>query len=366
MGLKELIPGTQARRERLFKTILAKDVGDKDGLAFIEWEDQSVTTSAVEWDSDNSAIVDDEGNRFFARGLGSSPKTFCGVPIWFIYAGNAGIMSTEACLIADAEAYEDKVYDVGAGEELPDDIVAEGVIDPNGGRGPGDAWELEQIDRETIETARAIASGDLKAVTKDDLDRLRAEANADDDDGGFISGAWSPDILRRGDESDDADQEARTDGGAAAGTVDPLSPPGETQSLDTTSKAIDEGSSPSPDGDSAVYDLRPPDGYDGVAIDPRQPDEFDPNPVTRADAKGAVEWARHAESDGNDTWMYGFLVGVGVTLLVVIVMMVIPWLLGQIGGGGGGGGSQVSGLLPFLAIPAHTVREYASRLGEVI
>jgi len=364
MGLKEFIPGTEARRDRLFKTILAKDVGDKDGLALIEWEDQSVTTAAVEWDSDNSAIVDDEGNRFFARGLGSSPKTFCGVPIWFIYAGNAGIMSTEACLIADAEAYEDRVYDVGAGEELPDDLVAEGVIDPNSGRGPGDTWELEQVDRGTIETARAIARGDLKAVTKEDLDRLRAEANADDEESGLISGAWSPDIFGSDDSDETDDQDALTDGGAATESVDPLASPGQTQSINTTSSVIEDGQ-PTPDGDSAVYDLRPPDGYDGVAIDPRQPDEFDPNPVTRADAKGAVEWARHAETDGNDTWMYGFLVGVGVTLFVVIVMYVLPWLLGQIGGGGGGG-SQVSGLLPFLAIPIPAFREYVNRLGEVI
>lgn len=142
--VKQFIPGTEARRNRLFSQILAKKAGDHDGLAFVEWEDGSKTIEPVRWDSDNSAIVDDKGNRWFARGLGAEPKRLAGIPVWNVYAGNAGIISTEASLIADAERHQDNVYDVGAGEELPDDVVAEGIEDPNGGKTPADVMQGPQ------------------------------------------------------------------------------------------------------------------------------------------------------------------------------------------------------------------------------
>jgi len=132
--VREYIPGTQARRDRLFQQILAKEIGDRDGLALVEWEDGSVTMKPVVWESDLSALIDpDSGDMWFARGRGAEPKSFHGVPIWRVYAGNAGVISTEACLIADNERWGD-VVDVGAGEKVPDDLFELGLEDPNGGR----------------------------------------------------------------------------------------------------------------------------------------------------------------------------------------------------------------------------------------
>lgn len=134
MGIRSRIPGTQARRDRLFQEILTKEVGDKDGLALVEWEDGSITLKPVIWESDLSAIIDPETNDFWlARGRGAEPKDFNGIPVWRVYAGNAGVISTEAALIGDRERFDD-VVDVGAGDEVPDELFELGLEDPNGNR----------------------------------------------------------------------------------------------------------------------------------------------------------------------------------------------------------------------------------------
>lgn len=103
---------------------------------------------------------------------------------------------------------------------------------------------------------------------------------------------------------------------------------------------------------TAVYDLRPPDGFEGVAISVKTPDYYDPNPVTRADAKAAAEWHGMAEGHGKDTWMYGFIVGLLVFGGIWFLMTVVPWLLGQIGGAGGGGpGETITGMLFLFGGP---------------
>lgn len=280
--VKEYIPGTEERRDRLFGEILAKKCGSYDGLAFVEWEDGSKTIEPVRWDSDNSAIVDEKGNRWFARGLGAEPKEIAGVPVWDVFAGNAGIISTEASLIADAERHQDNVYDVEDGEQLPDDVIEEGIEDPNQGKTPADVMDSPQSPQ------------------------TPAEANASAGD-------------------------VATDGGVEA------------------------------DAEGAVYDLRPPkdpktgERYDGVAISVRDPDYFDPNPVTRSDAKAAVEWAERAGDVGRDDRLIWLGIGAGLVIVMWAVMTILPWLLSQIGGaiggsGGGGGGQSIS-FLALLAAP---------------
>jgi hypothetical protein len=292
MGLKDKIPGTQARRDRLFQTILAKEVGDHDGLALVEWEDGSVTLKPVIWESDLSAIIDPETrDMWFARGRGGQPKNFSGLDLWYVYAGNAGIISTEASLIADQERHDD-VIDVGAGDEVPDEVFELGIHDPNNDRIHG---EQDEVDG---------------SVSMEDTDPLTPSA---------------------GDPS-----RARADGGGVIDISD----------------------------EAAVYDLRPPEGYDGVAIDIRDPDDFDPWPVTREDAKAAAEHFERSVDDGTDTWMKGFLVGLLVALGIWLLMTIVPWLLGQIGGGSvdtGSAGDALTGFLTLVAVPArsrvHTVLE---------
>ena len=276
MGLKAHIPGTQARRDRLFQTILAKEVGDADGLAIVEWEDGSVTFRPVQWESDLSALIDPEsGDMWFARGRGSKPKDFQGVPVWYVFAGNAGVISTEAALIADQERHGD-VVDVGEGETMPDELFEMGLEDPNAGR-----------------------------FHEDEAD---GSVSMDEQPGPIAPGA-------------NGQGRALGDGGT-----------------------VDVGS------EAAVYDLRPPEGFDGVAIDVRDPDDFDPWPVTREDAKAAAEWFERSVDDGTDTWMKGFLVGIIVTVILAGVFLGGPWLATQIASGSGGGGSSLTGSLPLLAI----------------
>lgn len=291
--MREYIPGTQARRDRLFQKILAKEVGDRDGLALVEWEDGSVTMKAVQWESDLSALIDpDSGDMWFARGRGAEPKTFSGVPIWRVYAGNAGVISTEACLIADEERNGD-VVDVGAGEEVPDELFELGLHDPNGGRMHG-----QEVD-------------------------------------GSVSMEDSPGPVSPG--AGNGHGRVEADGGM-----------------------VDVGEN------AAIYDLRPPAGYDGTVIDVRDADDFDPYPTTREDAKAAAEWYERAADEGTDTWMKGFIVGIIVSVVLALIFLGGPWLAGQIAGSGGAapsGGSTINGSLPLLAIGG---RSLVARVREVV
>jgi hypothetical protein len=217
-------------------------------------------------------------------------KDWNGIPVWFVYAGNAGVISTEASLIADAERFGD-VVDVGAGDEVPDELFELGVEDPNGGRSHEDQ----------------------------------------SDSGGTDPGSGAQ-----------ASPTPRTDGGV-----------------------------PDVEDDAAIYDLRPPEQSDGVAIDVRDPDDFDPFPVTRSDAKAAAEWFEQSADDGTDTWMKGFLVGIVVSVVLAAIFMGGPWILTEVVGGGGsggggtdGGGTTVTGTLLFLAMCRPAVRTHASALAD--
>lgn len=275
--MREYIPGTQARRDRLFQQILAKEVGNADGLAFVEWEDGSVTLRPVIWESDISALIDPESeDMWFARGRGGDPKDFQGLQVWYVYAGNAGVISTEACLLADKERYDD-VVDVGDGDEMPDELFELGLQDPNGGR------THEQLDG---------------SVAMDEPGPAPAQAG----------------------------QRVEADGGAAV------------------------------PAQGAVYDLRPPEGYDGVAIDIRDPDDFDPWPVTREDAKAAAEWYERSADNTTDTWMKGFIVGIGVTVVLAAIFLGGPWLAGVLTGSGAGNpGSNITGVLPAFAFAGRSL-----------
>jgi hypothetical protein len=347
--MKSYIPFTAARRQRLLAECLHKRAAGHAGLAFVEWEDGSKTIEAVDWDNDNSALVDQKGNRWFVRGLGGDPKDLVGVPVWDVYAGNAGVISTEASLLADAEQFQDRVYDVEAGEELPDDLVAEGLKDPNTGKTPGDVWRVHPVDEQTVETARAIERNEIEPVDPNELKRLEdmSELAVGEHESllyQLTGGRFGSKV-----EIEEAEgvERVETDGGVRAG-----------QQAANIGTAIDSaGQTPVPDPSdlddgAAVYDLRPPDGYDGVAISARLPNQYDPNPVTRNDSKAAAEWHEHAGDRGTKEDLMLIFVGVGLATAVYLVFTGFPWLLGQIGGsggGGGGGGEVITGLLPVLA-----------------
>lgn len=280
--VREYIPGFQQRRDRLFQKILAKEMGDCDGIALVEWEDGSVTMRPVIWQSDLSALYDpDSGDMWFARGRGADPKNFHGIPIWKVFAGNAGVISTEACLIADKERWGE-VIDVGDGEELPDELFELGLNDPNAGRyHDQDEGESSSRDR-----------------------------------------GPSPAAQRAGPEA---------------------------------GRAVSDGGQVEIGDHAAIFDLRPPDGFDGVAIDVRDADDYDPFPVTRSDAKAAAEWFEQSADDGTDTWMKGFIVGLVVAVILAAIFLGGPWLASQIAGGGGGGGSNLPAALPVLSIGGRSI-----------
>lgn len=186
------------------------------------------------------------------------------------------MISTEASLIADQERWGD-IVDIGAGEELPDELFELGIDDHNGGRIHG-----EQTDG---------------SVSMGDTDPLASGANTPgqgrfEADGGMVYVA----------------------------------------------------------DNAAIYDLRLPEGFDGIAIDVQDADDFDPYPVTREDAKAAAEWFERSVDDGTDTWVNGLLVGIIVSVVLATIFLGGPWLAGQIAGGSGGAGENLTGTLPLLAV----------------
>lgn len=97
------------------------------------------------------------------------------------------------------------------------------------------------------------------------------------------------------------------------------------------------GEYPGTDGTQGVVEdvlLDLPDDYDGYAFSLRSASEYDPAPVDEEDARQAVENARLSEkagANGAKQLMIGVAIGFGLFAAVIILF----WLLGQIGGGSG-------------------------------
>lgn len=110
--------------------------------------------------------------------------------------------------------------------------------------------------------------------------------------------------------------------------------------------AADGGTTPMRVGEdvSLHFDMEPPAGYDGEVIPRGKAGYYDPYPVSRQDADTAVAIAENAAHDESKLVRY-LLMGLGAGAGIVIVLLIIQWLMGQIGGstaggGGGGGGGQ--------------------------
>lgn len=273
-GIKAYIPGTQARRERLFGASLANMASGHDGVLEIEWDDRTKSLKPVTFDPEQHKLVAEDGFEAKLKGLGSEPKRIAGVPMWNVSAANYGVISTQAALIADRERRGEGRYEGHSALR----------------------FLLEQYIRELKDFATIDAS-DAKS-----------------------------------------EQAVATDGGAAAMSAGEAAQSLAQQRSDPIYDTLADWLAQAP-SDLTVYDLNPPEDYDGEVFSVKDPDDFDPYPVTREDTARAVDWAKQSAT-GDDQWWSGF-----VTALVVagamyglfrIVPAVIAWILGALGGGGGG------------------------------
>lgn len=243
--MKEYIPFTQARRNRLFALGLQKQLGNHEVLLQIEYPDGQEQFKPASYNPDMNCWETDDGQRYYSKGYGGDPGSLMGVPVVHVDSINAGVVSKEASKVANREDN----YDYVDSEGRPIEVVS----------------------------------------TDDDGTPLEV-TYADESDGEPIA--------------------------ADGGEID------------------------------LHYDLTAPEGYTGEVIDRRKAGLFDPFPVSRQEADQAIEHAQAAAADAGEQ-MKTLLVGIAVGAGLIIAMLIIMWLLGQIGDDGGGGSSvpmMISGL----------------------
>lgn len=107
MSIWAYVPGTRARRLRFFRKGLYGLASEGEGIAWTEWQDGTVSPRPVEVDTEIGALrdVEQEERVYFMRGRAAEPKSVFGVDVWNVAAQGAGIVSTEAALIADREEH---------------------------------------------------------------------------------------------------------------------------------------------------------------------------------------------------------------------------------------------------------------------
>jgi hypothetical protein len=111
--MKQYIPFTQARRNRMFALGLQKQLGAHEVLLQVEWPDGSETFKAASWDSEISAWVTDDGKRWYSKGKGGDARTLLGVPVVHVTGENAGVVSQTAAKAAMREEHNEFVDEDG-------------------------------------------------------------------------------------------------------------------------------------------------------------------------------------------------------------------------------------------------------------
>lgn len=101
--VKQYIPFTTARRERLYTLGLHKRLGDCEVLLQIEYPDGTEQLKPANWNSAINAWQTKDDQRFYSKGKGGNPSILNGVPIVHVDSLNAGVPSREAAKVADRE-----------------------------------------------------------------------------------------------------------------------------------------------------------------------------------------------------------------------------------------------------------------------
>jgi hypothetical protein len=131
--IRQYVPFTTARRQRLFNIGLQNLANDADALCQMEWQDGKETLHKAEWDQDLEGweLVDVD-KRVLPRGRGGDPKLLYGVPVIRAYSEEAAPISTEAALLARAleeEEYVEADEDGHPTEPVARDEPGEDVVD---------------------------------------------------------------------------------------------------------------------------------------------------------------------------------------------------------------------------------------------
>lgn len=144
--VKEYIPGTAARAERLLKKGMA-GIDKGDVLVELEYPDGKVSLVPAEWNDEYDAWVTVRGRLVFPRGEGGKYKKLAGTEVVRAYSPNAGAMTTEAAVIAGAQETGQFVPIGPDGDPLPEDPAD---LDPERAEEVfTDGGEVQVTDRRT-------------------------------------------------------------------------------------------------------------------------------------------------------------------------------------------------------------------------
>ena len=102
-SIKQYIPTTKARQERLFAMGLQKQLGSHEALLQVEWPDGSETFQPADWHKETSSWLTPGGARWYKKGRGGESHNLLGVPVVHVSAENAGVVSAQSAKIAARE-----------------------------------------------------------------------------------------------------------------------------------------------------------------------------------------------------------------------------------------------------------------------
>ncbi|MCU4926919.1 hypothetical protein OB905_13170 [Halobacteria archaeon AArc-dxtr1] len=203
--MKEYIPFTQARRQRLYAESLHRQRGNHEVLLQIEYPDGTEQMKPADWDSTESCWKTPDEQRFYSKGFGGDPGILNGVPIVHVDASNAGVVSREA---AKAAAREDD-YDY-----VDSDGNALEVVETDEDGAPIKVTYSDDVDS-------SVAS-DGGAMDIDDVDLAYDLSAPEEYDGEIIkrrlAGYYDPYPVSR-QEADQAVEHAKSAAADAAGTL---------------------------------------------------------------------------------------------------------------------------------------------------
>lgn len=107
--MKQFIPFTEERRNRLYGMSLQKKLGDSEVLMQIEWPDGTITYEPANWQPETSCWITQRNKRFYQKGKGRTTYSLMGVPVVPVAGENAGVVAAEAALVASQELEDEYV-----------------------------------------------------------------------------------------------------------------------------------------------------------------------------------------------------------------------------------------------------------------
>lgn len=146
MGIKQYIPGTYARQERLFSAGLHKMASKGDALCFMEYADGAVVPYPAEWCEEPRGWRLSNGTYVLPRGKNGKPKEFMGTDVIYAHTNALGPVSTDTALLGRA-LEEDRTVEVDEQTEQPVDPEVAAEASDDAAQAVADGGHVDVTDK---------------------------------------------------------------------------------------------------------------------------------------------------------------------------------------------------------------------------